>query len=89
MKLYAINETEWVAAKTETEAIDYIGLEKEEVKSIEEIPEDEWDEVLEGYSYSQWDEETDDYSIITMTIKELMQIAIESGKPRLIVTENT
>jgi len=82
MKLFAINETEWIAAHNEDEAIAFAGLERSEVESIEEIPESQWNEEIEGYDPNDMDK------TITKTIRELMNIAIESGEPMTIMTED-
>lgn len=86
MKLFAINETEWVAAYTKEDAIEHEALEPNEVKSIEEIPESEWDNEIEGYLNDDLDE-NDDPKIVTMKIRQLMLSAEESGKPTKIMTE--
>ena len=80
MKLFAINETEWVAAKTEEDAIECLGLEKEEVESINEIPENEWDELIECY-------DNDEEIVLPKTIRELMKSSIESGESKIIMSE--
>ena len=81
MKLFAINETEWVAANTKEEAIEHEGLEPEEVVSIEEILDNEWDDEIE---YS--DEDSDE--IKTITIRELMVDANKKGVPTKIMSED-
>lgn len=86
MKLFAINETEWVAAHTKEEAIEHEALEPNEVKSIEEIPEREWDEKVEVVKVDEG-EEAEEPETMWVTIRQLMQPAIESGKPAKIMTE--
>lgn len=88
MKLFAINETEWVAALTKEEAIDHEALEPNEVKTIEEIPESEWDQEVEVIKVDEG-EETEEPETTWITIRQLMQMAIESGKPTKIMTEET
>lgn len=85
MKLFAINETEWIAAKTQEEAIEFLGLELDEIKSIEEIPEEEWDGEVEFYTLEEL--ESEDPRTSKATIRELMQSATEKGQPRKIMTE--
>lgn len=85
MKLFAINETEWIAAKTQGEAIEFLGLELDEIKSIEEIPEAEWDGEVEYYTTEEL--ESEDPQTSKATIRELMQSAITKGQPRKIMTE--
>ena len=83
MKLFAINETEWIAAETQEEAIEFTGLEKDEIESIEEIPESSWSEEVECYNVNDIEEPP-----VMRTIYELMKIPIETGKPYYIMTEN-
>ena len=86
MKLFAINETEWVVANTQEEAIEYEGLEPEEVKSIEEIPEAEWEEEVECYIQDDL-HELEDSKPVFYTIRKIIELAAESGLPRKIMTE--
>lgn len=86
MKLFAINETEWVAAYTKEEAIEHEALEPAEVKSIVEIPESEWDSEVEAFKTEELDE-VEEPETVWVTIRELMQPAIESGKATKIMTE--
>lgn len=86
MKLFAINETEWVAAHTAEEAIEHEALEPEEVKSIVEIPESEWDSEVEVFKVDEL-EEAEEPETMWVTIRQLMQPAIESGEPAKIMTE--
>ena len=89
MKLFAINETEWIAAKTQEEAIEFLGLEPDEVWAIEEIPEEEWDGEVEFYTLKFPTEqlESEVPRTSTATIRELMQSATEKGQPRKIMSE--
>lgn len=87
MKLFAINETEWVAAHTAEEAIEHEALEPEEVKSIAEIPESEWDSEVEVFKIDEL-EEVEEPETMWVTIRQLMQSAIESDKPMKIMTED-
>ena len=82
MKIFAINETEWIAANSEAEAIKFSGLESEEIKNIEEIPESQWDEEIECE-----DPDNED-ATIPVKIRDLMAPAIENNEPMCIVTEN-
>lgn len=86
MKLFAINETEWVAAYTKEEAIEHEALEPAEVKSIVEIPESEWDSEVEAFKAEELDE-VEEPETVWVTIRELMQSATEKGQPRKIMTE--
>jgi len=70
MKVFAINDTEWIAAESEEDALEYEGLERDEVTSIEEIPETEWDEEIEVFD--MYGDEDDEGSIIKTTIRKLM-----------------
>lgn len=88
MKLFAINETEWVAALTKEEAIEHEALEPNEIKTIEEIHESEWDQEVEVIKLDEG-EETEEPETMWITIRQLMQMAIESGKPNKIMTEET
>ncbi|OJV17949.1 MAG: hypothetical protein BGO30_08375 [Bacteroidetes bacterium 41-46] len=87
MKLFAINETEWVAAYTKEEAIEHEALEPAEVKSIVEIPESEWDSEVEVFKIDEL-EEVEEPETMWVTIRQLMQSAIESDKPMKIMTED-
>lgn len=87
MKVFAINDTEWIAAESEEDALEYEGLERDEVTSIEEIPETEWDEEIEVFDMSG--DEDDEGSIIKTTIRRLMTPAAGKTTPAFkILTEN-
>jgi hypothetical protein len=86
MKLFAINETEWIAALTEDDALEHEGLERNEVKSIEEIPESEWDAEI-FVCLSEEFEDKNEPKVIKKTVRELIQPAIESGIATKILTE--
>lgn len=81
MKVFAINETEWVAAETKEEALDYEDFEESEVESIEEIPESEWDEEVE-YITEDSEDETDTEKT---TIRQMLMV--QSDFPCKIMTE--
>ncbi|MFA5849963.1 MAG: hypothetical protein WC833_08770 [Bacteroidales bacterium] len=88
MKLFVINETEWVAADTQEEAIEFLGLDPDEIKLVEEIPETEWDEEIEAYEREDFDDEVcEEPKPIFISIRQLMLPAIESGKPTKIMSE--
>jgi len=86
MKLFKINETEWIAANSLEEAIEFAGLEPEDVTSQSEIPESEWDEEIEVY-YREDVENGDMPDAIQTTLISRMATAIESGKPMKIMSE--
>ena len=68
MKVFAINETEWVAAETQEEALEYEGIGPEEIEagtSVEEIFEDEWDDEFEFVS--EWQGDEDDETVLSKT----------------------
>ena len=84
MKVFAINETEWIAAETQEEALEFEGIGPEEIEagtSIDEIPEKDWDEPMECY---RQDCENDEPPII-MSIREIL--AIQTEFPCKIMTE--
>jgi len=81
MKLFAINETEWIAANSKEEAIDLSGLEPEEINECEEIPESEWDEEIVGFDEGKNHE-------FKISIRALMAIAIKRNEPMYVMTEN-
>lgn len=86
MKLFEINETEWIAANTLEEAIEFAGLEPEDVTSHSEIPESDWDEEIEVYNREDL-ENLDFPDTFQITLRSLMTQAIESGKPMQIMSE--
>lgn len=85
MKIFAINETEWVVANTMQEALDFLCIENDDV-TINEIPEEEWDVEIEAYMATDL-EEFDNPEKMWVTIKSLVELAMESGIPKKIMTE--
>lgn len=81
MKVFAINETEWVAAESQEEALEYEGYELSEVDSISEIPESEWDEDVE---YIPNDSDDDD-EVEHTTIRQMIEL--NDSFPCKIMTE--
>lgn len=81
MKVFVINETEWVAAETKEEALELEGLEEGDDYTVEEIPESEWDEEIE-YVTEDSEDETDTEK---MTIRQMLMF--ESDFPCKIMTE--
>lgn len=86
MKLFEINESIWVIAPTQEDAIAFACLESDEITSIEEIPENRWDEDIEVYTGDLL--EDDEPEATTITFRQLMWPAIESGEPMTIMTED-
>ena len=82
MKLFAINETEWIAAETKEEAIEFTGNEGIEDSECAEIPESEWDEEIECEDPDR------ENQTIWVTIRALMADAAKRGLPCYIMTEN-
>lgn len=84
MKIFAINETEWVAAETQEEALDFEGYDPDDLEvgvSVEEIPESEWDEEV-GYLTEDSEDENDmEYS----TVRKML--ALHTSFPCKIMTE--
>ena len=82
MKLFTINETEWIAANTLEEAIEFTGDEGIDDTECSEIPESEWDEEVECEDPDR------ENQTIWVSIRTLMKDAIERGAPCYVMTEN-
>lgn len=80
MKVFAINETEWVAAESQAEALEYEGYELSEIDSISEIPESEWDEDVEYIPNDSGDDKVEHTTIRQM-------IELNDSFPCKIMTE--
>ena len=87
MRVFAINETEWIAAETQEEALEFGGIWPEEIEagtSVEEIFEDEWDDEFEFISEVS-DSDDDEQVLEKTTIRKLLAAATEF--PCKIMTE--
>lgn len=82
MNLYSFNETEWIAANTMQEAIDFAGFEVDEIEIDREIPKEEWNMDIEFF-----DSEDDEAAGYDIKLGELMNLATFKNEPMYIMTE--
>jgi len=82
MNLYSFNETEWIAANTMQEAIDFAGFEVDEIEISREIPQEDWNMDIEFYDTN------DEYELgYDIKLGALMNFATYKNEPMYIMTE--